>query len=336
MDPITQGTVGAAFAQSTANKNNILRIGVIGFLAGLAPDLDVLIRSSNDPILFLEYHRQFSHSLFFIPFGSLIVALLIFPLVKKSMSLKTVYIASFLGYATHGLLDACTSYGTQLFWPFSNERVTWNNISIVDPLFTIPILILVGTAIKTRKRLFSFFAIGWAAFYLSLGFVQYERALSAANELAESRGHNAERLTLKPSFGNLILWKSIYQHEQTFYVDAIRTVQSSTVCLGESIKIFNYQQHLPGLDKESQQAEDVERFRWFSQDYLGFDDEKNLVTDVRYSMLPNQIEPMWGLVIDDQRDINEHAIWWTGRDLDQSQLDLFKEMLSGKKCRNRS
>ena len=336
MDPITQGTVGAAFAQSTANKNNILRIGVIGFLAGLAPDLDVLIRSSNDPILFLEYHRQFSHSLFFIPFGSLIVALLIFPLIKKSMSLKTVYIASFLGYATHGLLDACTSYGTQLFWPFSNERVTWNNISIVDPLFTIPILILVGTAIKTRKRLFSFFAIGWAAFYLSLGFVQYERALSAANELAESRGHNAERLTLKPSFGNLILWKSIYQHEQTFYVDAIRAVQSSTVCLGESIKIFNYQQHLPGLDKESQQAEDVERFRWFSQDYLGFDDEKNLVTDVRYSMLPNQIEPMWGLVIDDQRDINEHAIWWTGRDLDQSQLSLFKEMLSGKKCRNRS
>ena len=82
MDPISQGTVGAAFAQSTANKKNILRIGIIGFLAGLAPDLDVLIRSTDDPILFLEYHRQFSHSLFFIPFGSLIVALLIFPLVK--------------------------------------------------------------------------------------------------------------------------------------------------------------------------------------------------------------------------------------------------------------
>ena len=336
MDPITQGTVGAALAQSSANKNNILRIGVIGFLAGLAPDLDVLIRSSNDPILFLEYHRQFSHSLFFIPFGSLIVALLIFPLVKKSMSLKTVYIASFLGYATHGLLDACTSYGTQLFWPFSNERVTWNNISIVDPLFTIPILIFVGTAIKTRKRLFSFFAIGWAAFYLSLGFVQYERTLSVAIELAHSRGHNAERLTLKPSFGNLILWKSIYQHEEKFYVDAIRTVRSSTWCSGENIRMFDYQQHLPDLDEDSQQKKDIERFRWFSQDYLGFDEEKNLVTDVRYSMIPNQITPMWGLVIDDQQDVNEHAIWWTSRSLEQSQLDLFKEMLSGKKCRNRS
>ena len=82
MDPISQGTVGAAFAQSSANRSNIVKIGFIGFLAGLAPDLDVLIRSETDPILFLEYHRQFSHSLFFIPFGSLIVALFIFPFVR--------------------------------------------------------------------------------------------------------------------------------------------------------------------------------------------------------------------------------------------------------------
>ena len=68
MDPLSQGTVGAAFAQSAANKNNIFKIGIIGFIAGLAPGLDVFIQSSNDPILSLEYHRQFSHSLFFIPF----------------------------------------------------------------------------------------------------------------------------------------------------------------------------------------------------------------------------------------------------------------------------
>ena len=336
MDPISQGTVGAAFAQSTANKKNILSITVIGFLAGLAPDLDVLIRSSTDPILFLEYHRQFTHSLFFIPFGALIVALFLYPLFRKSLSLKTVYLASFLGYATHGLLDACTSYGTLLFWPLSNERVTWNNISIVDPLFTIPIVILIGIAIKTRKRLFSYFAIGWVAFYLSLGFVQYDRAFKAANELALLRGHTPERLTLKPSFGNLILWKSIYQHEEKFYVDAIRTLQSSTWCLGESVRIFDYQRHLPNLNKDSQQKKDIERFRWFSQDYLGFDSEKNLVTDVRYSMIPNQITPMWGLVIDSGRDINEHATWWTSRGLDQGQLDVFKQMLSGKPCRDRA
>ena len=334
MDPLSQGTVGAAFAQSVANKNNIFKISVIGFLAGLAPDLDILIKSPTDPILFLEYHRQFTHSLFFIPFGSLIVALILFPFVKSSMSMKTVYYASLLGYATHGLLDACTSYGTQLFWPFSNERVTWNNISIVDPLFTIPVLILVVIAIKTKKKIFSFFSIGWIIFYLSLGFIQYERALLAAVELAQVRGHSPERLTLKPSFGNLILWKSIYQHKETFYVDAIRAAQSSTWCTGESIRVFDYQYHLPDLEKESQQKKDIERFRWFSQDYLGYDKERNIVTDVRYSMIPNQIAPMWGLVIDEQRGVNDHAIWWTSRSLDQSQIDLFKNMLKGRNCGN--
>ena len=332
MDPVSQGTVGAAFAQSSANKTNIVKVGFIGFLAGLAPDLDILIRSESDPILFLEYHRQFTHSLFFIPFGSLIVTLLVFPFVKGSMTIKTVYIASFLGYATHGLLDACTSYGTLLFWPFSDERVTWNNISIVDPIFTIPILILLGIAIKTKKRIFSFFAIGWVIFYLSLGFFQYERTLSAAFKLADSRGHNPERMTLKPSFGNLILWKSIYQHEDTFYVDAIRSVQSITWCLGDSIRIFDYENHLPNLDKESQQSKDIERFRWFSQNYLGYDKEKSLITDIRYSMIPNQITPMWGLLIDDQIGLNEHAVWWTSRGLDEGQLDLFKDMLNGKNC----
>ena len=334
MDPISQGTVGAALAQSTASKNNIIRIGFIGFLAGLAPDLDVLIRSSDDPILFLEYHRQFSHSLFFIPFGSLFVALFLFPFFKGSISMKTVYVASFLGYGTHGLLDACTSYGTQLFWPISDERVTWNNISIVDPLFTLPIVIFLIIAIATRRTKFSFIAIGWIVFYLSLGFVQYERTFSAAIQLADSRGHNSERLTLKPSFGNLILWKSIYEHDGIYFVDAIRTVYSSTWCSGESIRKFDYQYHLPSLDRSSQQAIDIERFRWFSQDYLGYDEKNRLVTDIRYSMLPNQIAPMWGIVIDKNHNMDEHASWWTGRSLDQNQLDLFKAMLSGKKCRD--
>ena len=332
MDPISQGTVGAVFAQSAANKNNIAIIGVVGFFAGLAPDLDVFIRSSTDPVLFLEYHRQFTHSLFFIPFGALIVSVFLFPLVRKSLSFKATYVASFLGYATHGLLDACTSYGTLLFWPFSNERITWNNISIVDPLLTIPAIILLVVAVKTSRRLFSFFAVGWIVFYLALGLVQYERALSAGLKLAQLRGHSAERMTLKPSFGNLILWKSIYQYEDRFYVDAIRAGRVLTWCFGESIKIFDYQYHLSDLEKNSQQMRDIERFRWFSQDYLGFDGDKNLVTDVRYSMIPNQIAPMWGLVIDEWKSTNEHAVWWTSRDLNDESLSLFAEMLFGNRC----
>ena len=51
-------------------------------------------------------------------------------------------------------------------------------------------------------------------------------------------------------------------------------------------------------------------------------------------MLPNQIEPMWGLVIDNRKDIDEHAVWWTGRDPDRSQTDLFIKMLTGKECQS--
>jgi len=332
MDPITQGVVGAAAAQTSAKKKNILGIGIIGILAGLAPDLDIFIRSTTDPILFLEYHRQFSHSLIFIPVGALLVAVPIFYLIKKSMSFRTVYLASFLGYATHGLIDAGTSYGTMLFWPFSDVRVSWSNISIIDPLFTIPILILVVIAMSKRQKIFSFLAIGWIFFYFSLGFIQYERTYATAADLAQSRGHIPERLTLKPSLGNLILWKSIYQNENKFYVDAIRTAQSTTICPGESIEEFDYEKHLPYLKKDTQQAIDIERFRWFAQDYLGFIDDNNLVVDIRYSNIPNQVKPMWGLAIDLELKPTKHAVWWTNRTADQNQLKIFKEMLGGSKC----
>ena len=333
MDPISQGAVGAALAQSTAIKENIVKITLIGLLAGLAPDLDILIKSSADPILFLEYHRQFSHSLIFIPVGSLLVTFCIFPFLKGSMSFKIIYLASFFGYATHGLLDACTSYGTQLFWPFSDKRVAFNSISIVDPLFTIPIVILLITAIKKRKSLFSFFALGWIVFYLSLGFFQYERVYSAAVKLAHSRGHKAERLTLKPSFGNLILWKAIYQHEDTYFVDAIRMTYVTSWCSGSTIQALDFNSHLPSIDRSSQQAKDIERFRWFSQDYLAYDKNNGLVTDIRYSMIPNEIAPMWGLSIDQKASLNKHASWWTSQALDQAQSKLFKKMLGGKACK---
>ena len=320
MDPISQGTVGAVFAQSTANKNNIAKIGAIGFLAGVAPDLDVLIRSSTDPVLFLEYHRQFTHSLFFIPLGALIVSALVFPLVKKTLNFKTTYLASFLGYATHGLLDACTSYGTLLFWPFSNERVTWNNISIVDPILTIPAIIFLAMAVKKRRRQFSFLAVGWIVSYLALGLVQYERALSSGLKLAQSRGHSAQRITLKPSFGNLILWKSIYQHGDRFYVDAIRAGRTLTWCRGDNIKIFDYQHHLSDLERSSQQSKDIERFRWFSQDYLGFDDDKKLKKINIYYGGPVHSTNLFylhqlGDLIEDSNQISDNI--WTSGDFNQ-------------------
>ena len=75
MDPLSQGVLGASLPQASSNRQQVAIAGVFGFLAGMAPDLDVLIRSSTDPLLFLEYHRQFTHSLIFIPVGGLLCGL---------------------------------------------------------------------------------------------------------------------------------------------------------------------------------------------------------------------------------------------------------------------
>jgi inner membrane protein len=128
------------------------------------------------------------------------------------------------------------------------------------------------------------------------------------------------------------LWKAIYHHEGVYFVDAIRTVYLSTWCSGDTVQEFDFDYHVPSLDKDSQQAKDIERFRWFSQDYLGYDEANNLVTDIRYSMVPNEIAPMWGLRIDLENSLDQHAAWWRSKALRQSQFESFKGMLSGEAC----
>src|SRR5699024_2498684 len=103
--------------------------------AAMLPDVDVFLGNSADPLLNLELHRQFTHSLIFIPAGALVAALLLWWLVKKKLTFKETYLFSLLGYATGGITDIFPSYGVQLLWPFTDERLSWNLISVFDPLF---------------------------------------------------------------------------------------------------------------------------------------------------------------------------------------------------------
>ena len=83
MDPVTQGALGAALPQSVSSrwtarrKVHLALAGLLGMAGGMAADLDILIASDTDPLLFLTYHRQFTHSLIFIPFGGFLVALVL-------------------------------------------------------------------------------------------------------------------------------------------------------------------------------------------------------------------------------------------------------------------
>ena len=127
MDPVSQGVFGAVFAQTRSQKKNLAKAAVVGALAGMAPDLDIALRSTNDPLFALEFHRHFTHALIFIPVGALICSLVFYRFFRKRLRFAEIYLFALFGYGSHGLLDACTTYGTMLLWPFSDMRVAWND-----------------------------------------------------------------------------------------------------------------------------------------------------------------------------------------------------------------
>ena len=316
MDPVSQASLGTLVPLATVKSTRFGLIALCGALAGLAPDLDIFINSTADPLLFLEYHRQFTHSLFFIPIGALAVSCVAYVVCFKQLEFKITYMACLLGYASHGLLDACTSYGTQLFWPFSDYRVAWNNMSIVDPLFTLPLLLLLTISIIRKTRTFAMLGLVWVFAFVAFGLLQSHRALAIADALAQERGHEPSRMTIKPSFGNLIVWKSIYEHDGRYYVDAVRTGLMPGHCApGASIAALNLKRDLPWL-QSSQQLEDIERFRWFSDDYLAMDPHvENRVIDVRYSFVPNKIDALWGIELSQSAPAEAHVIWVESREV---------------------
>ena len=332
MDPLSQAVLGANFSQIPNGKKMWIVTTCLGFAAGLAADLDVLIYSSSDPLLSLEYHRQFTHSLIFIPVGALIVTVFSRLITRQYLSWSKNYLACFFGYASHALLDSCTSYGTQLFWPFSDERVAWNIISIVDPLFTIPVLIFIIIAAFKGSKLFSCIGLLWGILYLSIGIIQKERALVAGLNIANTRSHFAHKLSVKPAFGNLLIWKSIYEHNNFYFVDAIRLGTDIQYCIGEKIEKFNLSRHVPNLDKDSQQAIDIKKFHWFSDGYLAFNEKSKLILDVRYSMVPNTIDPLWGIIINAKAERTEHVKWWESKKPTESQQNKFFQLFRGKNC----
>ena len=328
MDPLTQGTIGAVLPQALSKKNLGI-VALLGFLSGMAPDLDIFIRSSTDPLLSLEYHRQFTHSLVFIPFGGLICALFLFVVFKKisPFNFKKTWLYCTLGYGTHGLIDACTSYGTLLFWPFSDIRIAWNNISIIDPLFTIPLILLIALATIKKKNVYSKIAFGWAIIYLMLGVYLHNIAINVGKEIAKQRGHIVTRIKAKPSFGNLILWKTIYETDNQFYVDATNLLFNKIIP-GESIKKLNQEEDFPWLKEESQQYKDVERFKWFSNDFLAVNPQnKNQIIDIRYSGIPNEIGGLWGVQLNPNKHNQEHVEFVSMRSASIERFKVLRDMI---------
>jgi inner membrane protein len=331
MDPFTHGLAGAAASQSFADKDKIKAASFAGFVSALLADLDTFIFSSSDPLLNVEIHRQLTHSIIVIPLGALIAALLVYYFLRKYLSIKEIYLFSLAGYATSGILDSFTSYGTQLLWPFTVTRFSWNLISVVDPIFTIGLFVLIVTAVVKKDKNYARIAGIWVFLILINGFIQKERAESAILSLSEERNHLAERIVAKPTIGNQILWRVNYIYNNTVYTDAVRTGLFSSVLIYEGsssplrIPESDYS-HLKGTVLYN----DILRFSHLSEGYLVIHPDNPLVLgDARYSMLPTDLIPLWGIEVDTSKT-TKHAPFLYFRDAGSEIREPFKKMLLGR------
>lgn len=309
MDPLTQGLLGGVAAQAVLRKKVTPAVTIAGILGGMAPDLDVFIRSQSNPLLMYEYHRHFTHSLAFIPVGGALVGLLVWLLLRRKPPLAWMLVAAIAGFATHGLLDACTSYGTMLYWPFSRERVSWDNVFIIDPFYSLALL--VGLVVSWRRRLgnAAIAALLVSTAYLGLGLYQHQRAEAFQAELARSRGHRLEQARVIPALGPHLVWRSLYLADGRLYVDALRVPYSGTARYwsGGSLPHFSSETLAQSLSPESRLAQDLKIFGWFTQGFIAQLESAPLeLGDLRFSVLPQGLHPLWGIRVDPQAP-DEHV-----------------------------
>ncbi len=331
MDPVTHGLIGAAATQSFSNQHNIRQVSFVGFCSALLPDLDIFISRASDPLLNLEFHRQFSHSLIFIPVGALIASALIWWIVKKKLSFKQTYLYSLLAYGTAGLADTATSYGVQLLWPFLDERFAWNIISVFDPLFSLVLMLATGFALYKKKPKIAWLGIGWMVLYLSFGFIQQQRAHETAYQIAEDNNHRIKQLSVKPTMANELLWSIRYVYSESLHTYGVRLSPfgESIIYDGNSAALLPWKQKYASY-RGMVMYEDIQRFSKLSGGILiQHPDHKNVIGDGRYSMLPTSVAPLWGIEIDTTRP-NIHVAFDTYRKPTKEVRTRFKNMLFGK------
>lgn len=330
MDLVTQGLLGSSLALSSARRHELGKAALIGLIAGLSADVDFLVRSDADPLLNLEFHRHFTHSLLFIPVAALLLSALLWPLFRSALAWRRIFLFCLLGYACSGLLDACTSYGTSLLWPLSDKRFSFNIVSIIDPVFTLLLLVGLIAGYRQAKPALTRTFLGLAACYLVLGFWQKQGVQQISLAYAEGQGHRVERLLVKPTLGNLWLWRSVYQFRDRYHINAIRLnplTGDVHVYPGASIQRFNPYNHRLAIAADSVLQRDIERFAEFSDDYLALHpDDSAFLFDVRYANLPNSHLPLWGIRLDTDRS-EQHARYETYRDSSRETRRAFIDML---------
>ncbi|MAK34780.1 MAG: metal-dependent hydrolase [Flavobacteriaceae bacterium] len=235
MDSLTQIVLGAAVGEATLGKKVGNKAALYGAIAGTIPDLDVVANYLVDTVTALEMHRGFTHSIVFSIVFGLFFGWLV-SLWEKRASWKQWSLLWFLCFLTHPLLDAHTTWGTQLFWPF-DLRLAYKNIFVIDPLYTLPFLIFLVVALlrkrnDPKRRTFNNLGLWVSSIYLVLTLVlKGITFLKFENALEEQRIAYTE-IETKPAPLNAILWTANVETEHSFLIGYYSLFDSQPIKFG--------------------------------------------------------------------------------------------------------
>ncbi|MEM6517454.1 MAG: metal-dependent hydrolase [Bacteroidota bacterium] len=213
MDSLTQIVLGAAVGEAVLGKKVGNKALLYGAIAGTIPDLDVVANYLTDAVTAIELHRGFSHSILFFTLVSPFLGWLVNK-IERSRSLGWRLWAKLFFWAllTHALLDAFTTWGTQIFWPFE-IRLAFNSIFVVDPLYTIPFLISTIALMffkrnsKTRSYLGKI-GLLLSTFYLANTLVVKFAAHTLFEKALNEQNIEYSSISTRPSPMNIILWNA--------------------------------------------------------------------------------------------------------------------------------
>ncbi len=292
MDSITQAALGTAVAYACWSKPLGRKALPYGFALGTLPDLDIFANPFLDQVQQLYWHRGESHSIWFLIFGSWLTAWLLrrLPLTRVLTAKQAIW-GVFAIYSTHVLIDVFTVYGTQLLAPFSRYGFGTNNLFIIDPLFTVPLLwgILGAAFFRTdsRRRFMNTAGLALATAYAGWSFVSQAVAERAFARAVQEQGITAERTFTSASAFNTVLWRHVAETEDGFWIG-----YWSWFDLAETPVDFRF---VPRRAEAVQAVADARSFvvvDWFSQGWWAVveaDAGKATLVDLRFGDIPTAL-----------------------------------------------
>ena len=211
MDSFTQILLGIATVEVVAGRQLKNKTIVYGAILGTLPDLDVIVGLFMDPISGVAIHRGISHSLFLFLLISPLLGLAIAKLERGKISLQQSIMVVFFGLFTHVVLDAFTSWGTQILWPLT-DRFALKTIFVIDPLYTIPLLISLiyvnRTKVDSLRRKYIFRGLLISSCYLLIACGIKLFVLNKFENALQNQNISYREIIVKPTAFNTILWNA--------------------------------------------------------------------------------------------------------------------------------